>query len=441
MLTITAMALGWRNILRPDLAAGSSNPEAEGLRCLWVARAIPLPLTTGDNVYTARLSQAFVVAGASVTFMGLASSAAPSLRPAEALESRIKWSIVPGRPTPAVLALASPLPLAAARFGTRGYAQHLEAMLRAHEFDAVILDHYPMVWAIGHIQGSERNGARPLVAYLSHNFETRVSAEIAHNFRGNLLRKAALHANARKIAKAERTLTRGADLIVAHTAEDAENLARFSPSSAKLVLPPAYYGPRAAERRIEQTTPRRVAILGAYGWTPKQMNLSAFLEAADPILQDAGVGIDIVGEGPDAFRKAWEAKLQATRFHGFVDNLGEFLAARRMGLVIEETGGGFKNKILDYIFNRVPIAAIKGSMAGLPLTQGLDYLSFGSMRDLAQGICAVIDDIERLNSLQLAAYAKCEGGFNWSDRGRNLFKAIQQALNRQQYAYAKKSAQ
>jgi polysaccharide biosynthesis protein PslH len=240
-----------------------------------------------------------------------------------------------------------------------------------------------------------------------------------------------LRANAWKTANAELSLARSADIIAAHTAEDAENLTRLSPLSAKLVLPPGYYGPRRPDRRIVQTTPRRVAILGAYGWMAKQMNLSAFLEAADTILQNAGVGIDVVGEGPQAFRIAWESKVKATRFHGFVDDLGQFLAMRRMGLVIEETGGGFKNKALDYIFNRVPIAAIRGSMVGLPLTQGLDYLSFASMRELAQGVAAVIDDIERLNSLQQAAYEKCEGGFDWSDRGRTLFDAIQQAVNRQ----------
>ena len=170
------------------------------------------------------------------------------------------------------------------------------------------------------------------------------------------------------------------------------------------------------------------------------MNLSAFLEAADPILQTAGVGIDVVGEVPDAFRKVWEAKVQATRFYGFVDNLGEFLAVRRMGLVVEETGGGFKLKTLDYIFNRMPIAAIRGSMTGLPLTEGLHYLSFESMRELAQGVSAVIDDIERLNSLQQAAYEKCDTAFDWSDRGRTLSNAIRQAVNRKDAARARMSA-
>ncbi len=223
------------------------------------------------------------------------------------------------------------------------------------------------------------------------------------------------------------------------TAEDAKSLAPLSPSSAKLVLPPGYNGWRAPDRQIEQATPRRVAIVGGYWWTPKQMNLSAFLEVADPILQNADVGLDVVGEGPGSFRQAWEARCKATRFHGFVDNLGEFLAARRMGLVVEETGGGFKLKALDYIFNRVPIAAIRGSMTGLPLTPGLDYLSFELMQELGQGVTAVIDDIDRLNSMQQAAYEKCNTGFDWSDRGQTLYNAIQESVNRRRSAYARKS--
>jgi glycosyltransferase involved in cell wall biosynthesis len=422
------------------LAAGSSNPEAEGLRCLWLAREIPLPIRSGDKTYTARLAQALVAAGPPVTFMGLATSAASLLRSAEAFESRIEWSIVPGRPNPTVRALASPLPLVAARFRTRDYVQHLRQMLRARDFDVVILDLYAMVWAIGHFQRGESNGTRPLIVYIAHNFETELSADIARDFRGNLFRKAALHANAWKIANAERSLARAADIIVTLTSEDAKSLSPLSPLSAKLVLPPGYNGSRAPRRQIVQATPRRVVIVGAYRWTPKEMNLSAFLEAADPIFQNAGIGIDVVGEAPDSLRKAWEARVKATRFHGFVEDLGEFLTARRMGLVVEQTGGGFKLKTLDYIFNRMPIAAISGSIAGLPLTPGLHYLSFESMRELAQGVAAVIDDIARLNSMQQAAYEKCESGFDWSDRGRTLCNAIQQAVDRRRAAHERRSA-
>ena len=410
--------------------AGLSNRQGEGQRCLWLSRTIPLPLSSGESIYTARLAQALAAAGASVTFMGLANPVAPWLQRANAFESRIEWSFVPGRPKPTLLALASPLPFAAARFTTRDYAQHLEAMLRERDFDAVIFDHYPMSWAIGHIQGRKRSATRPLITYIAHNFDTKLASDIARGFRGNPLRKTALYVNAWKVTNAVRSLAHAADIIVTLTAEDAEDLARFSPFSAKLVLPPGYDGPRAPDHQIVQTTPRRVAIVGSYKWTPKQMNLFAFLDVADSILANAGVSIDVVGEVPDRVRKTWEGRVKATRFHGFVDDLGKFLAARRMGLVVEETGGGFKLKILDYIFNRVPIAAIRGSMAGVALTEGSDYLCFNLMRELANGVAAAIDDIERLNSMQQAAYKRCASGFDWSNRGQSLRDAIEQAVKR-----------
>jgi polysaccharide biosynthesis protein PslH len=109
-------------------------------------------------------------------------------------------------------------------------------------------------------------------------------------------------------------------------------------------------------------------------------------------------------EGKNHFR--------ATRFPGFVEDLEPIFRSVRIGIVAERTGGGFKLKTLDYIFNRVPIAAITGGVAGLPLTPGLHYLSFESIRELAQGVVAVIDDMERFNYLQQAAYEKCSTGFD-----------------------------
>lgn len=416
--------------MKPDSTAGCDGSPTEGPRCLWLAREIPLPLNTGDRTYTAQLAKALAAAGASVTFMGFSVSADSSRWAAETFENRIEWSVIPGRPNPTVVALASPLPLVAARFGTGNYVRRLKAMLRARDFDAIILDHYAMVWAIKHIVKSERSRRRPQVLYIGHNFETELAADTARDFRGNLFRRAALHENARKIRNAERNLARAADIIVTLTDEDAERLTPLSPSSANLVLSPGYGGPRVADRRITPTTPRRVVIVGAFRWIPKQMNLSAFLEAADPIFQSARVGLDIVGDAPDFLRRSWEARVNAARFHGFVNDLGQFLAGRRMGLVIEQIGGGFKLKALDYIFNRTPIAAVTDSMAGLPLVQGLHYLSFESMRELAEGVAAAVDDIERLNFMQHAAYEKCENAFDWSDRGRTLCEALLQAVNR-----------
>ena len=162
------------------------------------------------------------------------------------------------------------------------------------------------------------------------------------------------------------------------------------------------------------------------------------MAAADELFYERQIELWVVGNVADRLQD--KNHFRATRFPGFVEDLEPIFRSVRINIVAERTGRGFKLKTLDYIFNRVPIAAIKGSIAGLPLTPGLDYLSFESMRELAHGVARVIDDIERLNSLQQAAYEKCDTGFDWSDRGRTLSNAIRQAVNRKCTARATTSA-
>ena len=199
-------------------------------------------------------------------------------------------------------------------------------------------------------------------------------------------------------------------------------------------MAPGYAGRRLEYREINNTTPRRALILGNATWLAKQMNLIEFITAADQLFYERQIELWVVGKVPSHFQA--KNLFRATRFLGYVKELEPIFHGVRIGIVAERTGGGFKLKTLDYVFNRVPIAAIRGGIAGLPLTPGLHYLSFESMRELARGVAAVIDDTGQLNSLQQAAYEKCNAAFDWSDRGRTLCNAIQQAVNRQRAAHA-----
>jgi polysaccharide biosynthesis protein PslH len=149
------------------------------------------------------------------------------------------------------------------------------------------------------------------------------------------------------------------------------------------------------------------------------MNLIEFMAAADELFHQLQIELWVVDNVANYLLA--QNHFRATRFLGFVEELEPIFRCVRIGIIAERTGGGFKLNTLEDIFNRVPIATIRGGIAGLPLTPGLHYLSLAFVRELAQGIAAVIDDIQRLNSLQQAAYEKCESGFDWSDRGRILY--------------------
>jgi hypothetical protein len=194
-----------------------------------------------------------------------------------------------------------------------------------------------------------------------------------------------------------------------------------------------YAGRHVACRKIDDATPRRALILGTAIWLAKQMNLIEFMAAADELFHQLQIELWVVGNVADQLQApgtifarpaSWVSSRIWSRF---------FVASES----VSSPNGPAAGSTLDYIFNRVPIATIRGGIAGLPLTPGLDYLSFASVRELAQGVVALIDDIQRLNSLQQAAYEKCKSGFDWSDRGRTLCSAIQKAVNRQRAAHAR----
>src|SRR5262249_13669490 len=88
------------------------------------------------------------------------------------------------------------------------------------------------------------------------------------------------------------------------------------------------------------------------------------------------------------------------------------------------SGGGFKLKVLEYVFNRVPVFALNGSFAGVPLSHGESAMVHPDHVSLARSVLAAIDDLDRLNRLQEQAFAPCTGRFDWAGRGRRRVAAI-----------------
>jgi glycosyltransferase involved in cell wall biosynthesis len=80
--------------------------------------------------------------------------------------------------------------------------------------------------------------------------------------------------------------------------------------------------------------------------------------------------------------------------------------------------------VLEYVFNRMPILALNGSVSGVPLNDRDGILLYRSHEELAKGILAVMDDVALLNRMQERAYSLCRDEFSWSRRGQHLLSSI-----------------
>ncbi len=338
----------------------------------------------------------------------------------------IRWHRVAPLQRPAWASLASPLPNVAWRASRGGIGRELREQLAREDWDCVVIDALHAGWALRHALASRARGGagRPRIVYVAHNHEETTRQRLADGAGGGTLRRIALSRDATKAGALERQLVTEADLVTAITAEDRDLFAARRGARPIVALTPGYDGPRRAARRIAPGTARRAVMVGSFHWVAKQMNLARFVAAADPIFDAARVELLVVGGGPDELFRRLRRGARATRFTGPVETVWPHLEDARIALVPEETGGGFKLKVLDYVFNRLPIACLEGSVAGTPLSAPESMLSFRDLTALAAGVVDTIDDCDRLNAIQVCAFDICADKFDWQTRGEMLCLAI-----------------
>ena len=142
------------------------------------------------------------------------------------------------------------------------------------------------------------------------------------------------------------------------------------------------------------------------------MNLEAFLGVAAPKFAAAGAEIEILGTIPDTYKAKIERAYPSMLVLGQYEDVAPYVAATRLGIVPEQTGGGFKRKDLSYAFCRVPVAAIEGSVAGMPLMADESILCAPDMNALADTCLAALEGFGLLNRLQDTAFRAVETSFD-----------------------------
>jgi glycosyltransferase involved in cell wall biosynthesis len=391
------------------------------MRCLWVTLADPEPRHNGQFVYSGGLIDALAAAGAHVEVLGLA-------RDNGAAEGRsdgkVRWWLAPHRPRSNWASLMSTLPNISDRCHTRDMTRMLGDLLRREEWSSIVFDGLSAGWAMKATLAAFSNGhKRPLLVYVSHNHEESVRAQIAQN-QAPSLKRCVMRFESLKTTRLERAVVDAVDLVTAITPEDGALYRACRPDKRIEVLTPGYCGRNVAGRRITAELPRRAVIVGSFDWIAKRMNLEEFVQAADPLFAAAGAELRVVGSGEPAFLDRLRKTVSATEFTGTVASVTPHLEQARIAIVPERSGGGFKLKVLDYVFNRMPIVALDGSFAGVPLRHDESVILFPDHDALARGALEAMDDLPRLNRMQDCAYDVCHERFDWLARGRHLLSAM-----------------
>ncbi|MEC5126435.1 glycosyltransferase [Verrucomicrobiales bacterium BCK34] len=401
------------------------------MNCLWLTRKYPRPANSGELIYSNGLIRSFAKAGAKLTVLAHDNDEVPVGKGGSHSEyvddDNVKWQLgtpdLGGRFT----SLFTRYPSDSWRLKNGGPEEALVDALENESWDAIIIDHAALGWAFRLIQRAKEKGVfsiDPVVVYLSHNHEAKIRREIARNSKASLPRRIALQLDAEKYARQEEMLCREVDLVTAITDTEVEAYRENFPSQQYISLTPGYEG-MSHQREITEATPRRVVMSGSFEWVAKRINLERFLEQAASPLEEAGIELQIVGKADDDYRREISDRFPGVDMVGRVPEMTSFLLKSRMGLIVEEFGGGFKLKTLEYIFHGLPLAGLDHAVEGLPLSSPENVLLTADTGSLISAIIEKIDDYEALNRMQKSSLEICESSFRWEDRGRKLYHQIE----------------
>lgn len=297
----------------------------------------------------------------------------------------------------------SSLPAIAARFSTTQSRTALRDIIARTQFDVAIIDSIASAWAVPLV----RQAKIPSVIYLAHNDEYQTKLNVARSPETTVVAGWAHHIDAMKLRWVEDELLRISRAVCCISDEDRRPFARRVPKTNIVSCPAGYSGPVVSSRSIDTRSPRRICLLGSFIWGAKRQNLKAFLNAGYRNFMDAGVEVVIVGNMEDSFRKEAVKTWPGVVFTGRVEDVAPYLEPARIGVIPEEIGGGFKLKIFDYVFRRVPVYALREAMSQVPLVHGESVMLFDTMDALCSGMVAAIDDAELLNRLHCGAIDAC----------------------------------
>jgi hypothetical protein len=383
--------------------------------------AVPDPPNNGQFLYSKGLVEAAASAGIDLDIIALRREGGCS--EPDHINGH-HWWIAHDRERSRWESAASALPHIANRVNTPTMRRLLAEQLGSGEnWDAIVFDSLAAAWGarqvLAHVM---TRPTRPRLIYVAHNHETSLAQRVAE-IHPHPLKRQVNRVDALKVRRLERLVSSHVDLITANSPEDCALFRAEYPGKRVECLHPVFLGTPVAARRIGPRVPRRAVIVGSYDWLPKRVNLIEFLRVADPLFVEAGVELQIVGGGDRSFLDALCKTARATSFTGPVADAAPYLADARIGIAAERVGGGFKMKTLDYVFHRVPLAALAGTIPGLPVRDGRSALICPDASLLARRIVSVIDDFAALNRMQVLAYKTCAGIFAVANVARVLRRA------------------
>lgn len=197
---------------------------------------------------------------------------------------------------------------------------------------------------------------------VSHNIETDIIAGQVAGLRVPAAVRRVLRRDVEKTRRMEERGARRMSVVIAISSEDARWYQRLSRKIQVFALCGAFpYLPYAGPR-LPAGRPLSVAYLAKMSWWPNRQGAEWLISDILPELPDSTVDVHFFGPGSEQF-SGCHPTLHA---HGFVESLETVWCSANFTLCPILSGSGTNIKLIESLYNGVPVLATPHACLGLP---------------------------------------------------------------------------
>jgi hypothetical protein len=200
------------------------------------------------------------------------------------------------------------------------------------------------------------------VILLSHNVESAIIADQMARSRLPAVAKRLLAADVSRTRQSEAAGTRAADLVIAISALDADWYRGEGPDTPVISIPAAFDTPGWPGPRFPPGHPLQAACVAKMSWWPNREGARWLVDEVLPALPPGRCALSFYG--PDT--KALHDPSRGVTGHGMVENLDTVWSGAHFTVCPVLGGSGVNVKLLESLFNGVPVLTTPHGCRGLP---------------------------------------------------------------------------
>ncbi|HPM42618.1 MAG TPA: glycosyltransferase [Candidatus Omnitrophota bacterium] len=309
--------------------------------------------------------------------------------------------------------LFSKYPYSVDKYYSSALSARLKELVAKCGFDLVHCDSLQMSRNLSGIKGV------PAVL-TEHNIESQILKRAAES-EMNILKKAYLYYQYKKLLKYEKAACGWFDRVVTVSEEDKRFLAQYARGDKISVVPngvdTGYFKPITDNQK--SITDNAIVFTGSMDWLPNEDAVSYFYDEIYPYIK-ANVKLYVVGRNPSNKMLQIAEKDVRLVVTGTVDDVRPYVADADIFIVPLRIGGGTRLKILEAMAMGKAVISTSVGCEGLEVTDGVDIIIEDDPRLFAGKIDALMSDTDTRKRLGLAGRRLVETKYDWKSISKTL---------------------